>query len=151
MFFKIKQMKHFAFKNKKFFFFFILLLLVLTIVGWHLLVRRTTAGGNFSYTLDQVPLKPNQELIINFDKNTLFFSISFRSGSGNFEKAKLVNQENIYKIVLSDTNNRLEEMIVSYDLSGRIVNIPKGKYNLQIVSGNKTDGQKILAEKEFEL
>ena len=118
---------------------------------WYFFIVRISVGEGFSYTLNQVALKPNQELTLSSEGRTLFFKISFRSGSGNFEKAELIKQGNIYKVVLNDTNNKLENMIVSYDLSGKINDIVEGKYVLQIVNGNKTEEAEILAENQFRI
>lgn len=105
----------------------------------------------FTYELLETAQTANQALVVSGSNGSLLFGTTLKSGGGNFETAKLVKKEGIYQVVLSDTDNKLLNTVVSYKISGEINNIPAGSYTLQIVNGNKNSGNKILAEKKFSI
>jgi len=107
--------------------------------------------GDFSYTLSQGVQKPNKGLIFSQKENNLLFNVTFASGGGDFEAAKLVKQDNVYKMILYNTDGMFQNMIVSYELSGEISNISSGNFTLQIVNSNDKNNPEIIMEKEFKI
>jgi hypothetical protein len=73
------------------------------------------------------------------------FTAAFEGTSGLNDKARLEKDEQMLKVIFSNSDFRAEKMLVTYKITGKISNLESGNYTLQIIDANN----RLVAEDSF--
>ncbi len=108
-----------------------------------------SAVPEFDYNLIQQAFKQEDisPLILQKRANSITFTVAFKGGGKDYDKARLESYGNTERIVLYNTSGALENMWVIFRMTGSIFGLEPGHYNLQIKDSNDT----LIAENTFTL
>jgi hypothetical protein len=84
-------------------------------------------------------------LTLQVEDRSVQLMISFKGGGGSYDAARLERSGDGIRIILFDTDGKLQNMWVIYQLSGMISDLEPGGYKLQINDSNRT----VIAEDVF--
>lgn len=107
---------------------------------------------DYEYSLVSIQKTDPQDLIIKVDVSQIYFSMIFNGGGGDFDATRIEQEGSIFKIYLYDNDGLFYDLLVSYNLKGKLSTIPGGqKYTLQIIDEKVKEHPEIIAEKEFDV
>jgi hypothetical protein len=89
----------------------------------------------------------NSQLILVMNPKGVSFQVDFVGGGGSYDQATLQLDNSAIHVVLADTDGRLQNMKVTYRLSGEVTGLAPGTYTLSVESGQNV----VIASDTFEL
>ena len=106
-----------------------------------------TTDASFSYKLSQQAFQSElvSPLTLQIQGNDIGFTIAFKGGGGAYDEAHLERSKDTVRIILFDTDGKLQNMWVIYQLSGSVSDLDSGNYTFQI---EDADGR-LIAEDSF--
>jgi hypothetical protein len=92
--------------------------------------------SQFSYELSQQAFQSElvSPLALQTQGDNVKFAIAFKGGGGSYDAARLERAKDRVRVILFDTDGKLQNMWVIYQLSGSISGLEPGKYTFQIVN-----------------
>jgi hypothetical protein len=88
----------------------------------------------FKYELQQQTYQADliSPLHLQVQGNSLEFAIIFKDGGGSLDEARLERSGTLLRIILFDTDGKLQDMWVVYIFSGSVLELTPGNYTIQI-------------------
>jgi len=110
---------------------------------------KSTSRVHFTYELRQEHFEREKltPLSIEVQDAEVGFSIVFQGGGGENEAARLRTEDGTLQVVLINTDDKAEKMLVLYHLSGTVSGLDMGDYLFQI----KDSTGRLVAEGKFNI
>ena len=106
-----------------------------------------TTNSQFSYDMSQQVFQSElvSPLTLQVQGENMEFAIAFKGGGGSYDEVCLECSKDTVRVVLFDTDGKLQNMWVVYQLSGSVSGLDSGNYTFQI---EDADGR-LVAEDVF--
>jgi len=124
-------------------------LLLLAVLLFSSCAMESTRRPHLMYELQQEHFERDglTPLSLEVQNEEVNFSIVFQGGGGENEAARLRIGDRTLQVVLINTDNKAEKMLVLYRFSGTISGLGSGEYLFQI----KDSAGRLVAEEKFNI